>query len=109
MRFGKRMFSSPDSAFICVVFVSPAPKFPSSEEKMEEGVGFEPTLGFPLSLISSQVPSTTQPPFRFIGKIAFFSIFQLAFSILLFYTTRMKDDQCEQTESRWQKMPVANL
>ena len=30
---------------------------------MAEGVGFEPTLGFPLSLISSQVPSTTQPPF----------------------------------------------
>jgi hypothetical protein len=31
---------------------------------MAEGVGFEPTLGLPLSLISSQVPSTTQPPFR---------------------------------------------
>ena len=31
---------------------------------MAEGVGFEPTLGFPLSLISSQVPSTTQPPFH---------------------------------------------
>ena len=31
---------------------------------LAEGVGFEPTLGFPLSLISSQVPSTTQPPFR---------------------------------------------
>jgi hypothetical protein len=30
---------------------------------MAEGVGFEPTLGLPLSLISSQVPSTTQPPF----------------------------------------------
>jgi hypothetical protein len=29
-----------------------------------EGVGFEPTLGLPLSLISSQVPSTTQPPFQ---------------------------------------------
>ena len=33
---------------------------------MAEGVGFEPTLGLLLSLISSQVPSTTQPPFRFI-------------------------------------------
>jgi hypothetical protein len=32
-------------------------------ETLAEGVGFEPTLGFPLSLISSQVPSTTQPPF----------------------------------------------
>ena len=31
---------------------------------MAEGVGFEPTLGLPLSLISSQVPSTTQPPFQ---------------------------------------------
>ena len=31
---------------------------------MAEGVGFEPTLGLLLSLISSQVPSTTQPPFR---------------------------------------------
>ena len=31
---------------------------------MAEGVGFEPTLGLPLSLISSQVPSTTQPPFH---------------------------------------------
>ncbi len=30
---------------------------------MAEGVGFEPTLGLLLSLISSQVPSTTQPPF----------------------------------------------
>jgi hypothetical protein len=32
--------------------------------QMAEGVGFEPTLGLPLSLISSQVPSTTQPPFQ---------------------------------------------
>ena len=37
--------------------------------KMAEGVGFEPTLGLLLSLISSQVPSTTQPPFQpFIHK-----------------------------------------
>gem|GEM_PF-1556473 len=32
---------------------------------LAEGVGFEPTLGLLLSLISSQVPSTTQPPFRY--------------------------------------------
>ena len=32
---------------------------------MAEGVGFEPTVGLPLLLISSQVPLTTQPPFRF--------------------------------------------
>src|SRR5690242_8294270 len=29
-----------------------------------EGVGFEPTVGLLLRLISSQVPSTTQPPFH---------------------------------------------
>ena len=32
--------------------------------KMAEGVGFEPTVGLPQRLISSQVPSTTQPPFQ---------------------------------------------
>jgi hypothetical protein len=31
---------------------------------MAEGVGFEPTVGLLLLLISSQVPLTTQPPFR---------------------------------------------
>src|SRR5690349_6666624 len=31
---------------------------------MAEGVGFEPTVGLPLLLISSQVPLTTQPPFH---------------------------------------------
>jgi hypothetical protein len=31
---------------------------------MAEGVGFEPTVGLPLLLISSQVPLTTQPPFQ---------------------------------------------
>ena len=30
---------------------------------MAEGVGFEPTVALRLRLISSQVPSTTQPPF----------------------------------------------
>ena len=33
-------------------------------KKLAEGVGFEPTVGLPLLLISSQVPLTTQPPFR---------------------------------------------
>lgn len=32
--------------------------------KMAEGEGFEPPVAFRLRLISSQVPSTTQPPFR---------------------------------------------
>src|ERR1035437_8272717 len=31
---------------------------------MAEGVGFEPTVRLPVRLISSQVPLTTQPPFR---------------------------------------------
>jgi hypothetical protein len=31
--------------------------------KVAEGVGFEPTVGLLLLLISSQVPLTTQPPF----------------------------------------------
>ena len=33
--------------------------------KLAEGVGFEPTVRLPVRLISSQVPLTTQPPFRF--------------------------------------------
>jgi hypothetical protein len=32
--------------------------------KLAEGVGFEPTVALRLRLISSQVPLTTQPPFR---------------------------------------------
>jgi hypothetical protein len=31
---------------------------------MAEGVGSEPTVRLPVRLISSQVPSTTQPPFQ---------------------------------------------
>ncbi len=34
------------------------------DELLAEGVGFEPTVELPLLLISSQVPLTTQPPFR---------------------------------------------
>ena len=37
--------------------------------KLAEGVGFEPTVGLPLLLISSQVPLTTQPPFHFADLI----------------------------------------
>jgi hypothetical protein len=33
-----------------------------------EGVGFEPTVRFPVRLISSQVPSTAQPPFLCEGE-----------------------------------------
>ncbi len=38
--------------------------------KLAEGVGFEPTVGLLLLLISSQVPLTTQPPFRYVELIA---------------------------------------
>jgi hypothetical protein len=38
--------------------------------KVAEGVGFEPTVGLPLLLISSQVPLTTQPPFHLVDFIA---------------------------------------
>ena len=33
-------------------------------QRLAEGVGFEPTVRLPARLISSQVPSTTQPPFQ---------------------------------------------
>jgi hypothetical protein len=33
-------------------------------DSVAEGVGFEPTVAFRLRLISSQVHSTTLPPFR---------------------------------------------
>lgn len=35
---------------------------------MAEGEGFEPPVGLPQRLISSQVPLTTQPPFRPFGR-----------------------------------------
>ena len=39
--------------------------------KLAEGVGFEPTVQLPVLLISSQVPLTTQPPFRRWSAILF--------------------------------------
>jgi len=45
---------------IKVESVSPNPGI----RKMAEGRGFEPPVGLLLRLISSQVPLTTQPPFR---------------------------------------------
>ncbi len=39
---------------------------------MAEGEGFEPPVRLPARLISSQVPSTTQPPFRLRGIIRTF-------------------------------------
>ena len=40
------------------------PLWERSDKKVAEGEGFEPPVGLPLRLISSQVPSTAQPPFR---------------------------------------------
>ena len=38
--------------------------FHNDDIRLAEGERFELSLGLPLSLISSQVPSTTQPPFH---------------------------------------------
>ena len=38
---------------------------------MAEGVGFEPTEPVRVLLISSQVPLTTQPPFRYLDFVMF--------------------------------------
>jgi hypothetical protein len=54
---------------------------------MAEGVGFEPTLEFPLSLISSQVPSTTQPPFLR-PEASGFSLLQLSLCNPVFHPNR---------------------
>ena len=44
---------------------------PRARRTLAEGVGFEPTVELPLLLISSQVPLTTQPPFRDSGLLAY--------------------------------------
>src|SRR5208283_511918 len=77
---------------------------------MAEGVGFEPTLGFPLSLISSQVPSTAQPPFRslIIKDLQLFRNLCIDFLILQSDTVRMNTSETEK-DSEWQKTPYANL
>ena len=36
----------------------------TAENELAEGEGFEPPVPLRVRLISSQVPSTTQPPFR---------------------------------------------
>jgi integrase len=81
-----------------------------------EGVGFEPTLGLLLSLISSQVPLTTQPPFQpFIYKhLTGFRHRQLDILILQYDTVGMKhkiaqQNQPDDQKSSWQKTPFANL
>jgi hypothetical protein len=75
---------------------------------MAEGVGFEPTLGFPLSLISSQVPSTTQPPFLRLVKSRFFDFATCVFDTAVQYNFYLRRS-IHYTASRRQKTPVANL
>jgi integrase len=80
---------------------------------MAEGVGFEPTVGLRLRLISSQVPLTTQPPFQS------FTTNHLRTNrsgsvdnwILQLYTCCVKERQQEQmaAKSPWQKTNFANL
>ena len=85
---------------------------------MAEGVGFEPTLGFPLSLISSQVPLTTQPPFPPILFNLPSTTYEntenpdLNRSILAFYTQSMKiaiSDPKPKTPSKWQRTKHTNI
>jgi hypothetical protein len=47
-------------------------------KQVAEGVGFEPTDELPHLLISSQVPLTTQPPFRTVDSIRFSELFSEA-------------------------------
>ena len=83
---------------------------------MAEGVGFEPTVALRLLLISSQVPLTTQPPFRpFILKRFLRHLRSgLDFLILQFDAVGMKRktaprNRPSERESLWQKTPYANL
>ena len=73
-------------------------------------MGFEPTVGLPLLLISSQVPLTTQPPFQpfIINDLFRFPISQFDFLILQSDTVRMNSSETEK-DSEWQKTPYANL
>src|SRR5205814_9491195 len=84
-------------------------------EQLAEGARFELALGLPLSLISSQVPSTTQPPFHMLiyNNLQLQLLRQLDNLILQSDTVGVKrktpplppDDH----ESLWQKTPYANL
>jgi len=76
---------------------------------LAEGVGFEPTLGFPLSLISSQVPSTTQPPFRILIINDLHLVARFAIDDLILNSDTACMNTTEQQESEWQKTPFANL
>ena len=76
--------------------------------KVAEEVGFEPTDGLPHLLISSQVPLTTQPPFRPL----IIKHLRLLFGIRLYFYSLILQLVFMQTKTPdkiWQKAPVANL
>jgi integrase len=89
--------------------------FTINKLEMAEGVGFEPTVGLPLLLISSQVPLTTQPPFQPFIYSGFVTnrCLQMDIWILVLYTGCMEEQQAERKaanlEKEWQKTPYANL
>ena len=67
MRLRYRRYDSEfhsESDFETVVWNVESPLFTGVACVLAEGVGFEPTVALRLRLISSQVPLTTQPPFR---------------------------------------------
>ena len=53
---------SPEILFTLWILLNPP--FSAVKIDVAEGEGFEPPVGLPQRLISSQVPLTTQPPFR---------------------------------------------
>ena len=81
---------------------------------MAEGVGFEPTVGLRLRLISSQVPLTTQPPFRQLNNNNWqiTQTNQSDHSTLPSDTSRMPKRPTPpepDPEPLWQNTPYANL
>ncbi len=77
---------------------------------MAEGVGFEPTLGLLLGLISSQVPSTTQPPFQpRITNALQLNLIPLFDFLILRSDTVPVNASVTAKDSVWQKTPYANL
>ena len=80
--------------------------------EMAEGVGFEPTVALRLLLISSQMPLTTQPPFRYVYSMeqnAGFHISQHAVFMRAAHPICPKVNSQDNTEQRWQKITVPKL
>ena len=65
---------------------------PKARNEMAEGEGFEPPVPLRVRLISSQVPSTTQPPFRdsvLLGFSLSLGNSDLPLACILLYTAQM--------------------